>query len=159
MFNTTLAGHHLPVRSGPVKPVKKVLIVDDEFLIRYSLQNLIEGENLIALTADTGLHALKLFQEEKPDIVILDIRLPDTNGLTLLKAIKEINSAVIVIMITACPDIQNSVEAMKMGALDYLEKPIDFDKMKNLLNSVKQNRVQRDQSSGLNNSFVLEVKR
>jgi DNA-binding NtrC family response regulator len=116
---------------------KKVLIVDDELLIRYSLQNLIEGENYKAITADSGLHALKSFEEEKPDIVILDIRLPDSNGLTLLKTIKDVNPAVTVIMMTACPDIPSSVEAMKMGALDYLEKPIDFDKLKNLLLTLK----------------------
>ncbi len=122
---------------------QKVLIVDDELLIRYSLQNLLEREHFKAITADSGLHALKLFEEEMPDVVILDIRLPDTNGLTLLKTIKEIKPSVVVIMITACPDIQNSVEAMKMGALDYLEKPIDFEKLKSLLHSVKQDSAPR----------------
>ncbi len=125
-------------------------------LIRYSLQNLIERENFSTLTADSGLRALKLFEEEKPDIVILDIRLPDSNGITLLKTIKEINPAVIVIMITACPDIQNSVEAMKMGALDYLEKPIDFDKMKTLLHSVKQDRPEQNRGSRPLDSFVFK---
>src|SRR5512135_43655 len=117
---------------------RKVLIVDDEYLIRYSLQRLIEREGFSVITADSGLQALQQFEQEKPDIVILDIRLPDANGLNLLKTIKEIDPAVTVVMVTACPDIHSSVEAMKMGAFDYLDKPIDLDKLTNILNSLKQ---------------------
>src|SRR5690349_2136730 len=101
-------------RPNSGQPGKKVLIVDDEFLIRYSLQNLIEREGFSVITADSGLHALQQFEEEKPEIVILDIRLPDANGLNLLKTMKEISPSVTVVMVTACPDIQSSVEAIKM---------------------------------------------
>ena len=120
----------------------KVLLVDDEVLIRYSLQRLIAREGYSVVTAGDGLEALRQFEEEKPDIVILDIRLPDTSGLTLLKTIKEMNPSVTVVMVTACPDIQSSVEAMKMGAFDYLDKPIDTGKLMNILNTLKQERPQ-----------------
>ena len=120
----------------------KVLLVDDEMLIRYSLQRLIEREGFSVITAESGLEALRQFEQEKPDIVILDIRLPDTSGLTLLKTIKEISPSVTVVMVTACPDIQSSVEAMKMGAFDYLDKPIDIEKLMNILNTLKQERPQ-----------------
>src|SRR5512143_341527 len=113
------------IRPPAGKTGKKVLIVDDEFLIRYSLQNLIEREGFSVITADSGLHALQQFEAEKPEIVILDIRLPDSNGLALLKTMKELSPSVTVVMVTACPDIQSSVEAIKMGAFDYLDKPID----------------------------------
>ncbi len=132
------ASHTPRTHSG--KPGRKVLIVDDEYLIRYSLQRLIEREGFSVITADSGLQALQQFDQEKPDIVILDIRLPDANGLNLLKTIKEINPSVTVVMVTACPDIQSSVEAMKMGAFDYLDKPIDLDKLTNILNTLKQER-------------------
>lgn len=89
MSNTTYKTTSQTPRSQTAKPLKKkVLIVDDEFLIRYSLQNLIEGEGFTVITADSGLHALKYFEEEKPEIVVLDMRLPDTTGLTLLKTIR-----------------------------------------------------------------------
>jgi two-component system response regulator AtoC len=128
-------------RAHSGKPHRKVLIVDDEYLIRYSLQRLIEREGFAVITADSGLQALQQFEQEKPDIVILDIRLPDANGLNLLKTIKEISPSVTVVMVTACPDIQSSVEAMKMGAFDYLDKPIDLDKLTNILNTLKQERT------------------
>jgi two-component system, NtrC family, response regulator AtoC len=120
----------------------KVLLVDDEMLIRYSLQRLIAREGFAIVTAESGLEALRQFEQERPDIVILDIRLPDTSGLTLLKTIKEIRPSVTVVMVTACPDIQSSVEAMKMGAFDYLDKPIDIEKLMNILNTLKQERPQ-----------------
>ncbi len=122
-----------PRHSVQAKRPKKVLIVDDEYLIRYALTRFVEDEGFVALTADSSLNALKSIEEATPEFVILDIKLPDSNGLTLLKTIKETNPEIKVIMITACADIQSSVEAMKMGALDYFEKPIDFDKLKSLL--------------------------
>jgi len=134
--------HSRLTRARPgLEKKKKVLIVDDEYLIRYSLQRLIEDEGFATFAADSGLNALRLFEEQKPEIVILDIRLPDTNGLTLLKTIKDINPHAVVIMITACAEIQSSIEAMKMGALDYLEKPVDLDKLKIILNAEKNDRV------------------
>ncbi len=92
----------------------------------------------MALTAGSGHEALRLFEEQKPDIVILDIRLPDSNGLSLLKTIKESSPSVATIMATGCPDAQSRVEAMKMGALAYLEKPLDMDNLKALMRSTKQ---------------------
>ncbi len=117
---------------------KKVLIVDDEYLIRYSLQKLIEQEGYEVFTAASGHEALRLFEERKPDIVILDIHLPDTNGLVILKTIKEISPSAIVIMATGCPDAQGSVEAVKMGALDYLEKPVSIECLKTLMRAEKR---------------------
>ncbi len=121
---------------------KKVLIVDDEYLIRYSLQRLLEREGYAAFTAESGHEALRLFEEQKPDIVILDIRLPDSNGLSLLKTIKESSPSVAMIMATGCPDVQSRVEAMKMGALDYLEKPFSLDALKTLMHGTKQAATQ-----------------
>lgn len=123
------------------KSSPKVLIVDDESLIRYSVKKFVEGEGFLSVTADSGVHAIRHFEETQPEIVILDIRLPDTNGLTLLKAFKEAAPQTAVIMITACADIRSTVEAMKLGAADYLEKPIDFDKLAELLKTIKSNSI------------------
>lgn len=112
---------------------KKALVVDDESIIRLSLKRFLEDEGLYALTASTGIDALKKIEENQPDIVILDIQLPDTNGLSLLQTIKEMNPSITVIMITGHADVKGAVEAMKIGALDYLEKPIDFENLKNTL--------------------------
>jgi DNA-binding NtrC family response regulator len=123
---------------GPRQGAKKrVLIIDDEYLIRYSLQRLIEQEGYEAFTAASGQEGLRFFEEQRPDIIILDIRLPDTNGFALLKTIKESSPSAIVIMATGCPDVQGSDEAIKMGALDYLEKPIDIEHLKTLMRAAE----------------------
>ena len=105
---------------------KKSLIVDDEALIRLSLKKLFEKEGFTVSTASSGASALKILEEETPGIVVLDVRLPDSSGIDLLKTIKEVNPETVVIMITGYADIKSSVEAMKMGAYDFLEKPLDF---------------------------------
>ena len=120
---------------------EKVLVVDDEYLIRFSLQALMEQEGYEVFTAATGQDALRLFEEQKPDIVILDIRLPDTSGFVLLKTFKEIGPSAAVIMATCCPDAQGRIRAMKMGALDYLEKPVSIECLKTLMRAAKRPRA------------------
>ena len=141
-------------RRHPAMPNKKILIVDEELLIRNSLQNLIQKEGFSVVTADSGLRAMQQFEDENPDIVILDMRLPDTNGLTLLKTLKEIRPSVTIVMVTAHPDIQSSVEAMKIGALDYLEKPVDLDKLTAILNTLKQEQPQAQAVSRASLAFI-----
>jgi DNA-binding NtrC family response regulator len=120
---------------------KKVLIVDDEYLIRYSMQKIIEHEGCSAITAGSGHEALRLFHEQKPDFVILDIHLPDTNGLALLRTIKEVSPSAAVVMVTGSPDVQSSVKAIKMGALDYLEKPVNIEHLKRLVHVGDRRRL------------------
>jgi DNA-binding NtrC family response regulator len=112
---------------------KKVLIVDDEYLIRYSLQRLLKREGYAVFTAGSGHEALRIFEERSPEIVILDIHLPDSHDLSLLKTIKESSPTVAIVMTTGSPNLQSSVEAMKMGALAYLEKPLDMYNLKTLM--------------------------
>jgi DNA-binding NtrC family response regulator len=125
------------------------LIVDDEALIRLSLKKLFDKEGFIGLTASSGASALKILDAETPEIVVLDVRLPDTSGIELLKTIKEVNPETVVIMITGHGDIKSSVEAMKIGAYDFLEKPLDFVNIGNILRSLKKEKPRADKSGGL----------
>ncbi len=94
--------------TGPGRETKKkVLLVDDEYLIRYSLKKLIEQEGYEVFAAASEHEALRFFEERKPDVVILDIHLPDANGLVILKTIKEISPSAIVMMATGCPDFEH----------------------------------------------------
>jgi len=127
---------------NPVPVIKKkVLIVDDDFLNRNSLQQFFGNEGYGVMAAATAMQAIHLFEENRPDFVILDIHLPDSHSLTFLKIVKQINPAVVVVAISDNTDIQSSVEAMKMGALDYLEHPIDHGKMLSLLEMRKENQT------------------
>jgi DNA-binding NtrC family response regulator len=107
----------------------KVLVVDDEKLLRWSLQQNFEKEGYTSLTAEKGLEGLELYKEELPDITLLDIHLPDVSGISVLERIKEMDRDAIVVMVTAYGDVQTAVKSIKMGAYDFVEKPFNMDKL------------------------------
>lgn len=111
----------------------KVLVVDDEKLLRWSLEQNLSKEGYTVHTAEKGLDGLTLFKEESPDITLLDIHLPDISGITVLEGIKEINKDSVVVMITAFGDVQTAVKTIKLGAYDFVEKPFNMDKLKIIL--------------------------
>jgi DNA-binding NtrC family response regulator len=111
----------------------KILVIDDEKLLRWSLEQNLGKEGYTVLSAETGGDGLKLLSEEQPDIILLDIHLPDISGIRILEKIKKEKKNSIVIMITAFGDIQTAVKAIKLGAYDFVEKPFNLDKLKILL--------------------------
>ncbi len=111
----------------------KILVIDDEKLLRWSLQQNLSKEGYTVITAEKGLEGLNLFKDEAPDITLLDIHLPDVSGITVLQSIKEMNKDALVIMITAFGDIQTAVKTIKLGAYDFVEKPFNIDKLKILV--------------------------
>lgn len=110
--------------------MKKILIADDEKNMRWILQKNLLEVGLSVLEAADGTEALRLFLDEEPDMVVLDYRMPGLDGMEVLKRIKVINSQVPVIMITAHGSTDAAVEAMKLGATDYIAKPFDMDEFK-----------------------------
>jgi DNA-binding NtrC family response regulator len=105
----------------------RILIVEDEEAQRTLLAGLLEKEGHVVATAGNGADAVDLYRKNTFEIVFLDYKLPDTDGLTLLKTFKEINPEVDIIMVTAFGTIENAVDALKTGATDYLAKPVDLD--------------------------------
>ncbi len=109
-------------------PNATVLVVDDEPLIRWSLVNRLKEEGYRTLEAGTAGDAVALHRDGV-DLVLLDFALPDANGLTALKQIKETDPDTLVIMLTANTDVGTAVEAMKGGAFHYANKPFDLDEI------------------------------
>ncbi len=112
---------------------KKILIVDDENLIRWSLNQKLSGWNFEVLEAENGKSGLRLASEEMPDLVMLDVKLPDKKGIDLLKEFKKNWPELPVIMITAYGVIDDAVAAMRRGAYDYITKPIDYTKLQSTI--------------------------
>ncbi|MCK4311831.1 MAG: sigma-54-dependent Fis family transcriptional regulator [Candidatus Cloacimonetes bacterium] len=109
--------------------MEKILIVDDEDNIRFILSELLEKAGYQTIQAENGNQALVEFENFYPELVLLDYKLPDMNGNQILDKMKEINSSVIVIMLTAFGDIKKAVESMKLGAFDYLTKPFNNEEI------------------------------
>ena len=96
---------------------KTVLVVDDEKLVRWSIRQKLEGAGYRVLEAGDGASAISLFREHLPDLVTLDVRLPDSNGLKLLLEMKRIASDTPIIMITAYGAVDDAVKALQIGSL------------------------------------------
>jgi DNA-binding NtrC family response regulator len=109
----------------------KILIVDDDKNVRLFLERYLKqkGYSQIQLAED-GMTALKVIQEDNIRLVLLDIRLPDINGVEVLRKIKSLNKNINVIMITAFPDEALAKEVLKDGACDYMLKPFDLAYLK-----------------------------
>ncbi len=121
-----------------------ILIVDDDDSMRDLLTSILRNGYRIA-GANGGRKALQLLEKRHIDIVLLDIRMPDMNGLDVLKEIKERWPKVVVIMITVIKEIKSAVRAMQLGAFDYINKDFDYDEMRALIEkAVTQMRADRE---------------
>ncbi len=124
-----------------------ILVVDDEQLLRWSLKQRIDQAGYRSLEASTGAEALEQL-EQGVDLVLLDYRLPDTDGLSLLKKLKQHDPDILVILMTAYSSIESAVEAIKEGAYHYANKPFNFDEMMILVEkALETTRLRREVKS------------
>ena len=110
-----------------MKPL--ILLVDDQESIRFFLEKTLTDEGYEVRTASTAAQAIEVINSELPDLVLLDLKLPDRNGLEVLADIQDILKDICVVMMTAFGDIKTAVEAMKLGAYDYVNKPINLEQL------------------------------
>jgi two-component system response regulator AtoC len=106
--------------------MKTLLIIDDDPLIRKTLSSHLTGKGFEVLLAEDGEQGFQMFDKGLPDLVVLDIRLPDMDGLEVLRKIKAKASDALVIIMTAYDDMKTTIEAVKSGAFEYLVKPLDY---------------------------------
>src|SRR6266487_6573265 len=108
--------------------MSKLLLIDDEADVQYSFQRIFDSPEVELTTASSGEEGLKLIPKLQPDLVIMDVRMGGMNGLETLRRIRETNTKLPVIMTTGYGTTQMAIEAMKLGAYDYLLKPFDVPK-------------------------------
>ena len=113
--------------------MNKVLLIDDEADVQYSFRRIFDSSEIQLTTAGSGEEGLKIFPKLKPDLIIMDVRMGGITGLETLRRLREIDSKQLVIMMTAFGTTQTAIEAMKLGAYDYLLKPFDVPKLKQLV--------------------------
>src|SRR5277367_514805 len=111
----------------------KLLLIDDEADVQYSFRRIFDSPEIELTTAASGEEGLKLIPKLKPDLVIMDVRMGGINGLETLRRIRQIDSKLLVILMTAYGTTQTAIEAMKLGAYDYLLKPFDVPKLKEIV--------------------------
>ena len=122
----------------------KLLLIDDEADVQYSFRRIFDQPEIELTTADSGEEGLKLIPRLKPDLVIMDVRMGGMNGLETLRRLRQMDAKQMVIMMTAYGTTQTAIEAMKLGAYDYLLKPFDVPRLKQIvLNALKAARDMR----------------
>jgi len=134
-----------------MKNLGRVLIVDDEKVMRDSLAEWLELDNFKVETAENGMEALKKIEAEPPDVLVVDIKMPGMDGVTLLKKIKERDQDLPVIMMTAFATVENAVRSMKDGAYDFITKPFPPEKLTNLLRHVIEHNQLKQENIKLQN--------
>lgn len=125
--------------------MNRILVVDDEKGMRDFLLIMLQKDGYEVVSAENGAEALSLLQREIFDLVISDVKMPDTNGIDLLRAIKDLSAETVVIMITAYGTTESAVEAMKLGAYDYITKPFKVDEIRLIIQkALEKGRLRRE---------------
>src|ERR1035441_6286921 len=113
--------------------MSKLLLIDDEADVQYSFQRIFDSPDIELTTASSGEEGLRIIPKLKPDLVIMDVRMGGLTGLETLRRFRHLDSKLLVILMTAYGTTQTAIEAMKLGAYDYLLKPFDVPKLKEIV--------------------------
>ena len=125
--------------------MSRILVVDDEESMRQLLEIALRKEGYRLTLAESGKKATEIFDKSSYDLVISDIKMPDMSGVEVLRHIKETDPTVPVIMITAYASAETAVEALRLGAYDYLTKPFKLEELKaNIRNALEKVRLKRE---------------
>lgn len=129
----------------PASSMNKLLLIDDEADVQYSFKRIFDGPGIEIATAASGEEGLRMIAKFKPDTVIMDVRMGGINGLEALRRLRQTDAKLPVIMMTAYGTTQTAIEAMKLGAFDYLLKPFDVPKLKQVVeNALKAAKDMRE---------------
>ena len=120
---------------------RRILIVDDELSVRSSLEEWFKEDGFQVETAEDGQAALRAMDRGPYDIVLLDLKMPGMDGISVQKRIREIDPEATIIILTAYASVQTAVEALKLGAFDYVTKPVDPDDLSNLVRNALRTRA------------------
>ena len=127
----------------------RVMVIDDEPLMRITVQDALAAEGYKVITAETGGNGLTLLRENRTDMVITDLRLPDMDGIQILREVKTFSPETQVILITAYGSIDSAVTAMKEGASDYLTKPFSMDELLLIIKRIQRIRELEEENLSL----------
>jgi DNA-binding NtrC family response regulator len=137
---------------------EKILVVDDEKIVRESLFHWFQEEGYQVETAEDGETALRIFDKNKFDLLLVDMKMPGMSGLELLSKIKEIDKDTIVILITAFASVPTAIKALKDGAYDYVTKPVDPDELEHLVKKALEQKSLRVENEALKGSIDEIIK-
>jgi DNA-binding NtrC family response regulator len=122
-----------------------LLVVDDEMGVLTLIRRVAEGEGFEVITCTDGHQALQIARDRRPDLVMVDLRMPDVPGLEIVRALRAADAAAMIVLMTGFGSIDSAVEAVKLGAADYLTKPFDMQRLKDTFGTVREEAQRRTQ--------------
>ena len=132
----------------------KILVIDDQVIIRRTMKYHLEKHGHDTFVAESGKEGLDIYQKEKPDIAIVDVMMPGMDGIEVLTRLKDASKYVEVIIASGEESIDGAIQALRQGAFDYFEKPVNFDKLGiSITNALKKQETQR-----LLDQYVVKLK-
>ena len=137
--------------------MEKILVIDDDQSIRKTLTSYLKKHGYEVSSAENGTAGIEIVKSELPDLVITDIRMPGVDGFEVLKITKEIDPHIHVIIITAFDDMHTTIKAMQQGAYDYIEKPLEIDKLKLTIQRALENKKLSDELNSLTQEKTDEL--
>ena len=115
---------------------KRILVVDDEENARTALSKILTHDGFAVSSAANGLEALNFLRSKEVELIITDLNMPEMNGLMFLRELNRCHPASNVIMITAYGEVESYLEAMTLGAFEYINKPVKYDDLKKVINKI-----------------------
>lgn len=116
--------------------MKRILVVDDEENVRIGLSRLLSKEGFLVDSAANGFEALNYLRQHEVNLIVADISMPEMNGITFLKELKKDFNKSNVIMITAHGGVESYIEAMNLGAFEYINKPVKIEELKSIIKKI-----------------------
>ncbi|MCF6268555.1 MAG: sigma-54 dependent transcriptional regulator [Melioribacteraceae bacterium] len=132
-----------------------ILLIEDEKIARISLTNTLKSEGYDVTSSSTGIGGLEIFYKNNFDVVITDLRLPKMNGIEILKKVKEKSPNTILVVMTAYATVETAIDALKLGAYDYITKPFSPDKLLQILSNINQLAKVKTENIGLKKRLKL----
>jgi DNA-binding NtrC family response regulator len=124
------------LESIPVKQQKRILVVDDEENARIGLSRLLAKEGFIVDSVSNGFEALNFLRSQEVHLIVTDINMPEMNGITFLKELNKSFPKSNVIMVTAYGGVESYIEAMNLGAFEYINKPVKIEELKSIVKKI-----------------------
>src|SRR5438128_8532639 len=133
------------------------MVVDDEPPVLKVIERLAGKAGFDVVTCGSGSEAMKELARKPADLAMVDLRMPDVNGLDLLRQIRTSVPSCEVILMTAYAAVDSAVEAIKLGAREYLTKPFDFDRLREVLNTIREELERRAQVAALESQVARQL--
>jgi CheY-like chemotaxis protein/anti-sigma regulatory factor (Ser/Thr protein kinase) len=149
-------GISMPIKS---EPKHKILVVDDEEILRNLIVRFMKKEGYEPIEAADGNYAMELYRLTSPAVVLSDVRMPEMDGITLLKKVKEFDPRAIFILMTGYGDEETVLEALRAGATNFFKKPFNFKEVSDVISTVLRHKLIIDSTPFYSEALVEETKR